>query len=87
MSVLHFPRKDCMSRRKTEVVCTQGIPEPQPQAGGAWKREEMTRAVTLCPGALGNQTVLSGWRPMCFSYFSHICDVIKIKLKVKRMGF
>ena len=87
VSVLCFPRKDCRSRRKTGAVCTQGIPEPQPQAGGAWKEEETSRTVTLCPGALGNQIVLSGWRPMCFFCFSHICHGIKIKLKVKRMGF
>ena len=85
VAVLRFPRKDCRSRRKTGAVCTQGISEPQLQAGGAWKEEETSRAVTLCPGALGNQTVLSGWRPICFSCFSPISHGIKIKLKVKRM--
>ena len=39
VAVLHFPRNDCKSRTKTGAVCTQGIPEPQPQAGGAWKEE------------------------------------------------
>ena len=85
VSVLCFPRKDCRSRRKTGAVCTQGSPEPQPQAGGAWKEEETSRTVTLCPGALGNQTLLSGWRSMCFSCFSHTCSGIKIKQRVKRM--
>ena len=85
VSVLRFPRKDCRSRRKTGAVCTQGIPEPQPQAGGAWKEEETSRTVTLCPGALGSQTLLSGWRPMCFSCFSHTCCGIKVKPRVKRM--
>ena len=45
----------------------------------------MSRTMTLCPGALGNKTLLSGWRPMCFSCFSHTCRGIKIKQRVKRM--
>ena len=85
VAVLRFPRSDCKSRRKTGALCTQGILEPQWQEGGAWKEEEMSRTVTLCPGALGNQTLLSGWRPMCFSCFSHTCRGIKIKQRVKRM--
>ena len=85
MAVLRFPSSDCKSRRKTGAVCTQGIPEPQPQAGGAWKEEETFRTVTLCPGALGNQTLSSGWRPMSFSCFSHTCHGIKVKPRVKRM--
>ena len=87
MVVLSFPRKDCRSRRKTGALCTQGTLGPQWQEGGAWKEEEMSRTVTPCSGALGNQTVLSGWRPMYFSCFSHICCGIKIKPRVKKMGF
>lgn len=87
MVILSFPRKDCRSRRKAGVVCTRGILESWLQAGGAWKEEEMSRTVTQCSGAPGNQTVLSGWRPMYFSCFSHICCSIKIKPRVKKMGF
>ena len=87
MVILSFPRKDGGSRRKAGAVCIHGILESWPQARGAWKEKEMSRTVTWCPGALGNQTILSGWRPMCFSCFSHICCGIKIKPRVKRMGF
>ena len=87
MVVLSFPRRDGRSRRKAGAVCTQGILESWPQAGGAWKEKETSRTMTWCPGALGNQIILSGWRPMCFSCFLHICCGIKIKPRVKRMGF
>ena len=87
MIVPNFPRKRCRSRRKIGVVCTQGILEPQPQTEGAWKEEETSRTVTLWPGALVNQVVLSGGRPMCFSYFSHLCHGINIKLRMKKMEF
>ena len=73
MVVLSVPRKDGRSRRKAGAVCTQGILESWPQARGAWKEKETSRTVTWCPGALGNQTILSGWRPMCFScFFAHL---------------
>ena len=53
---------------------------------GAWKEEENSRTVTLWPGAIVEQTALSGWRSMCFSCFSPLCHGINIKLRVKRNG-
>ena len=42
----------------------------------------MSRTVTLCPGALVNQTALFGWRHMLF-LFLPICCGINIKLRMK----
>lgn len=58
--VLSFPGKVPQSWKKTGAVGPQGIPVPQLQEGGAWMEEETSRTVTLWPGALVNQTALSG---------------------------
>ena len=44
----------------------------------------MSRTVTLCPGALVNQTALYGWRHLLFLFFP-ICCGINIKLRMKSM--
>lgn len=54
----------------------QGLPTSSPRAAGpshiseGWASRETSTTETLWPGALVNQTALSGWRPLCFSCFS-----------------
>ena len=57
------------------------------QSHSCRQEEQPTRTVTLWPGALGNQTAWSGWRPMCFPVSPCLCCGIKRKLRVKSMEF
>ena len=50
----------------------------------AWKEKEISRTVTLCPGALVNQTALFGWRHVFFLFLPNCCG-INIKLRMKSM--
>ena len=85
--VLSFPKKVLYVMEKARDGLYSWNSRTTAAGRGVWKEEETSKTVTLCPGALVNQVVLSGGRPMCFSYFSHLCHGINIKLRMKKMEF
>ena len=85
--VLSFPKKVLYVMEKARDGLYSWNSGIKATGRGVWKEEETSKTVTLCPGALVNQVVLSGGRPMCFSYFSHLCHGINIKLRMKKMEF
>ena len=69
MSILSFPGKLVCVMEKSRSNSYPGKPRATAEGGGGWKEEETSRTVTLWPGALVNQTPLSGCRTIFFCFF------------------